>query len=167
MKPLEPPDSHHLSAAQGWLALNDVAEAVAELEKIRPELDSHPDVLETRWQICVKQEKWAECLELADLMLKTAPEHPASWISRAYSLRRIPGGGLKAAQKCLLKGYEKCPWEPVIAFNLACYACQLGEWEEARTWLKMARKVGSPEVIKRMALKDEDLQPLWTEIAAG
>ena len=34
MKPLEPPDSH-ISAAIGWLGLGNVAEAGAELEKMR------------------------------------------------------------------------------------------------------------------------------------
>ena len=36
MKSLGPPDSHHLSAAIGWLELGNVAEAGAELEKIAP-----------------------------------------------------------------------------------------------------------------------------------
>src|ERR1017187_3279090 len=48
MKPLEPPDSHHLSAAIGWLGLGNWREANEELEKITSELRGHPDVLEVR-----------------------------------------------------------------------------------------------------------------------
>ena len=49
--PLEPPDSIHLKAAEGWLELGNQPEANEELEKIAPELRVHPDVLEIRWQI--------------------------------------------------------------------------------------------------------------------
>jgi hypothetical protein len=46
MKPLQPPDSHHLSAAIGWIGLSHCQEANEELEKIVPGLRAHPDVLE-------------------------------------------------------------------------------------------------------------------------
>src|SRR5690349_10510510 len=49
--PLEPPDSHHLAAAQGWLELGNHAEANNELERISPTLRAHPDALEVSWQI--------------------------------------------------------------------------------------------------------------------
>jgi hypothetical protein len=48
MKPLEPPDSLHLQAAQGWLELGSHIEANEELEKIAPQLRAHPDVLKVR-----------------------------------------------------------------------------------------------------------------------
>ena len=38
MKPLEPPDSFHLLAAQGWLELGNHVEANEELDKITPQL---------------------------------------------------------------------------------------------------------------------------------
>jgi hypothetical protein len=49
----------------------------------------------------------------------------------------------------------------LIAYNLACYACQLGRAQESRTWLKRALELGKPEQINRMAAKDPDLQPLF------
>jgi hypothetical protein len=54
VKPLDPPDSLHLRAAQGWLELGDHLEANSELDKITAFLRSHPDVLELRWQIYAK-----------------------------------------------------------------------------------------------------------------
>jgi len=45
MKPLSPPDSHHLSAATGWLELGNWQEANEELEEITPELRPHPHAL--------------------------------------------------------------------------------------------------------------------------
>ena len=49
--PLQPPDSMHLTAAQGWLELGNHEEAFEELEKIDAPLRGHPDVLEVRWGI--------------------------------------------------------------------------------------------------------------------
>jgi hypothetical protein len=37
--------------------------------------------------------------------------------------------------------------------------------DTARTWLKRAMDVGDREAIKKMALADEDLKPLWPEIS--
>jgi hypothetical protein len=33
-----------------------------------------------------------------------------------------------------------------------------------RDWLKRAVETGGKDVIKKMALEDEDLKPLWAEI---
>jgi hypothetical protein len=64
----------------------------------------------------------------------------------------------------LLPAAAKFPEEPVIAFNLSCYACQLRELESARLWLQRAVKSGGKDAIKKMALADDDLEPLWPEI---
>lgn len=58
MTPLEPPDSHHLMAAKGWLELDNYLAANEELEKIAPGLKAHPLVLFTRCDIYVKAKKW-------------------------------------------------------------------------------------------------------------
>ncbi len=148
----------------GWLGLGLPPEADAEIEKIAPSRQSHPDVLEVRWQICAARKDWRACLDLADELRATATDRPASWINRAYSLRRVEGGGLPAAQECLRQALALFPVEPVIPFNLACYACQLGDLAEARKWLKRASRLESEMVIKKMALKDPDLEALWAEL---
>ena len=151
----------------GWLGLGSPAEADVEIEKIASSLRSHPDVLEVRWQICAARKDWRACLDLADELRSAAPDRPASWINRAYSLRRVEGGGLPAAQECLRQALALFPVEPVIPFNLACYACQLGDLDAARKWLKRAARLESETVIRKMALKDPDLEALWTELAAA
>ena len=132
---LEPADIHKLNAALGWLGLNSPADARAELDAITPAQSSHPAVLETRW------------------------------LHRAYALRRVSGGGLPQAWDALLPAAKKFPTEPVIAYNLACYACQLQQADRARTWLQCAIQSGNKNAIKKMALADDDLKPLWQEIA--
>ena len=164
MQRLEPPDSHHLRAALGWLGLGNRAEARAELEAISAANRQHPDVLEVRWTICAKEEKWDDALVAARDILSRTPEEPDGWLHYAYALRRAKKGGLKQAWGLLRPIAEKFPKEPVIAFNLACYACQLEEMDEARDWLQRACAIGGKKHIKQMALADADLKPLWNEI---
>jgi hypothetical protein len=52
----------------------------------------------------------------------------------------------------------------LIAYNLACYECQLGHLPQARDLLRTAFKLGNPAVLKVMSLQDPDLEPLRSEI---
>jgi tetratricopeptide (TPR) repeat protein len=164
MQPLEMPDSHYLLAALGWYELGNRAEARAELQQIRTEYHHHPDVLEMQWLLCAAEEDWKGGLEAARLIVETAPQRSSGWLHQAYALRRVAGGGLKEAMACLLPAAEKFPKEPIIPFNLSCYACQLGEMEQARVWLELAVQVGGKAKIIQLALADPDLAPLWEEI---
>jgi tetratricopeptide (TPR) repeat protein len=164
MQTLEPPDSHHLSAAIGWVELGNIAEATAELELLSPVARNHPDALEVWWVISAEEKDWTKGLTVANTLLEANPQDPTGWLHRAYALRRVKEGGLKAAWEALLPAFEKFPKESTIPYNLSCYACQMGQIEEARAWLKRAVKAGGIETIKRMALRDADLKPLWDEI---
>jgi len=168
VNPLEPPDSHYLRAAEGWLELGHPSEASQELRKINPELRGHPEVLEVRWQVCAQSEKWNPCAEIGKALVELAPDRVASWIYRAYGLRRATGGSLQVAWDALLPAVEKFPEDHVISFNLACYACQMGRLPEARIWLKraleIAEKDGKQNLVWLRALDDPDLEPLWEDI---
>ena len=164
MQLLGPPDTHFLSAAVGWCELGNVAEAKVELERIAPALGQHPDVLEVRWLILAQEKNWEEGLAVAEALVEVAPQRSAGWLHRAYALRRAKRGGLQAAWDVLLPAFERFPKEPIISYNLSCYACQLGRLDQARQWLQRAVKVAGKEKIKFMALNDDDLSPLWEEI---
>ena len=162
--PLEPPELHRLNAALGWLGLGNLAEAKTELASIDPSRQNDPDVLEVRWMVCAEEQRWAEGLDIARALLEAAPNRVSGWLHQAYALRRAPGGSVKAAWKALLPAFDKFPKEPTICYNLACYACQLDQLEAARVWFKRAVVIGGKDKIKRMALVDTDLEPLWDEI---
>jgi predicted Zn-dependent protease len=162
--PFEPPDSFYFSAAQGWLELGNCVEAAAELSHLRESLQPHPDVLELRWEIAARRNQWGEALVVARQLVGVAPERPSGWLHQSYALRRVPGEGLRRAWEALLPVAEKFPDEPIVAYNLSCYACQLGELEQARTWFKRALESGGRERIRLRALRDPDLEPLWQEI---
>jgi tetratricopeptide (TPR) repeat protein len=164
VQPIEPPDSHHLLAASGWLGLGCPEDALSELDHLSPGNRHHPDTLELRWLIHADLKDWTAALAAATELVETAPARPAGWLHRAYAMRRVSTGGLQQAWDLLLPAFEKFPGESVIPYNLACYACQLGQLEESRKWLKLAVRAGKREAVKSMALKDEDLRTLWDEI---
>jgi predicted Zn-dependent protease len=163
---LEPPDTHHLSAAIGWLELGLSAEARAELGQVTAAMQDHPDVLEARWLVAAEEKHWEEGLQVARTLLRAAPRRSSGWLHQAYALRRVAAGGVAKAWEALLPAAEKFPKEPVIPYNLSCYACQMQQLDAARLWLQRATAIGGKERIKRMALQDPDLEPLWPEISA-
>jgi tetratricopeptide (TPR) repeat protein len=164
MEKLEPPDTHYLSAAVGWLELGNWEEASAELDRLDAKRQGHPDVLEVRWLVFAAGARWEEGLRVARALLTSAPERSSGWLHQAYALRRIPDGSVKRAWDALLPAFDKFPRVAVISYNLSCYACQMQQLEAARVWLRRALVIGGKERYKRMALADQDLEPLWQEI---
>ena len=164
MKPLDPPDSHHLSAAMGWLGLGNVAEAGVEMENIAPQYRSHPHVLAVQFDIYAQAGKWNEATEIAGTLAQQEPQHPGTWISLAYATRRKNGGGIPQARAILIQAQRTFPEEQIIAYNLACYDCQLGNLDAAKAWLDKACTLGDAGKIKHMALQDMDLEPLWADL---
>jgi len=162
VKPMELPDTGHLNAAQGWLELGNHVEANAELEKIIPQLRAHPDVLQVRWAIYAAAEKWEPAVEVARTIAQLLPDSPFGWIHCAYSLHELKR--TEEARRVLLPVLDRFPTEYLMRYNLACYACQLGNLKEAWQWLEKAIDLSGKADVKQMALDDPDLQPLWNEI---
>jgi hypothetical protein len=129
--PLEPPDSHHLSAAEGWLELGNPAEAAVELAAIAPNSAVHPAVLELNWQIQARGGKWETCLELASRLVRLYPGLPTGWVHRSYTLHELKR--TVEARDQLLPAMARFPNEVVLAYNLACYECCLATcpWPDA------------------------------------
>jgi predicted Zn-dependent protease len=158
-------DQRHLAAAEGWLGLGNYLEANEELEQIAPELRAHPVVLVVRYEIYAASKKWGEASEIARALVDALPGRPEFWISLAYSTRRKPGGGIPQAKEVLTEARAKFPKEYLIAFNLACYECQLGDRKQAMILLEEAVDLAGNRDIRKMALDDTDLEPLWPNIA--
>jgi tetratricopeptide (TPR) repeat protein len=155
-------DQRHLIAAEGWLELGDAQEAAEELKQLSPENRDHPLVLGLRWQICAKAKQWDVALETASTLIQSAPEHPLGWVHRSYCLHELKR--TEEARDNLLRVVEKFPDDPIMRYNLACYECQLGRLDKAKSWLQKALERGDRQKIRSMALEDLDLQPLWKEI---
>lgn len=146
------------------MELGDLAEAKAELARLPESLQDHPQVLEVRWGICAVEKDWTGALGVARKFLRVAPESLIGWVHQAFAVRRAPGGGLQVAWDALFPAMEKFPEEPLVPYNLACYACQLQQLDVARIMFKRALSLGDKTQFKKMALNDPDLKPLWDEL---
>jgi len=89
ISPLQPPDSFHLEGAQGWLELGNPVESSEELEKVSPQMRTHPDVLKVRWEIYAAQKKWEAALDIATTLMELEPEKPLGWVHRSYCLHEL------------------------------------------------------------------------------
>jgi predicted Zn-dependent protease len=155
-------DVRHLEAAQGWLGLRNWREANAELANIPAALQSHPDVLQVRWAIHAAAKEWESAAAVAEAFREAKPDSPFGFVHLAYALHEMKR--TQEAQDVLLPVLDKFRDEFIIRYNLACYACQLGDAEGAWRWLEKSMALTHPDEVKRMALNDPDLEPLRTRI---
>jgi predicted Zn-dependent protease len=85
--------------------------------------------------------------EVARSMTMMLPDNSWGYIQLAYSLRELKQ--IKEAWEILIPIADKFPEDSTISYNLACYACQLGNRKEAFQWLgrrltfRVKRKSGS------------------------
>lgn len=149
----------HLRAAEGWLELGDWHSAKAELEHIQPLMRTHPDVLKMQIEVFSAAKRWNDVIEVARTLAKKLPDHAFGHLRLAYALHELKR--TQEAWHTLLPIADKFPDEWVIPYNLACYACQLGDLGEARKRLEQAFKVGDAKALKLEAAADPDLAPLW------
>jgi predicted Zn-dependent protease len=162
MNDLPHPNDRHLEAAEGWLGLGSWREASDELEQIQPEFRAHPSVLEMRYKIYAEAKRWDQAVEVAKAVRALLPNQPWGHFYTAFALHELKR--TQEAHATLKSAVEKFPEEQIMRYNLACYACQMGSLEEAMGWLQQAMTLDSKRDIRRLALEDPDLEPLWGQI---
>lgn len=151
-------------AADGWVDLGDAVEAARELSHLSLAGRRHPDALEVHWRVLAKLTDWPGALKVAMEMVTAAPERATAWIHRSYTLHELKRTA--DALDALLPAVDRFPDEPIIPYNLACYACQLGNVPMAKVWLRKAASLRGREAIRKMAKEDTDLSPLLEFLAA-
>ena len=156
---LGPPDTHYLIAAEGWMELGNLDEALFDLQRITEPSQGHFDVMQVRWHVHNKRREWQDCLHISRSMIEANPNLPQGWINHGNALFYLCR--YEEAFDLLAPVLQKFPKEEAIPYNLACYKCQSGELREAKEWLERAYAVGDSQRIRQMALTDPDLQPLW------
>lgn len=162
MSLLDYPARHHIKAANGWVDLACHEDALAELDALPAEERGHPEALDVEWKALAGLRDWGRALAVAERLLDRVPEEIAGWIHRSYCLHELDR--TREALDLLEPAYSRFPDDFVVPYNLACYACQLGDLVSAKAWLERALKRGDRRTVKRMALGDDDLAQLRGEI---
>ena len=162
MKLIEPPDRFHLLAALGWLELGNQAEAHNELAKVALELRNHPEVLKLRWRLCAKTRNLDTALEIAQVIFHRQPDISSA---RGQSLW-VPSTAASESDGSAVTMSPGFPLFFAIPYNMACYACQSGNLTEAWDWFQIAAEMVEATEVRKLALSDPDLQPLWPKIVS-
>ena len=160
--PLPPPDSFHLSSALGWLGLGNAVEAEAELNSMASRHFDRFDVLAVKWDVLAKLKRWPECLEIADRLVEQWPCEPTGWIDRSFALHELDRTRDAHDNLVSVAGRFEDVW--TIPYNLACYACRLGDRDQASEWLRKAFVIGDKSRLLQVALADPDLESMRPEI---
>lgn len=119
----------------------------------------HPDVLKIDWQICIRLKDWNAAKDVSGTLTGLIPFEADAWRLHANSF--YFAGEYQTAYdiaKPKLREFKR-DWQ--LHYDLACYCCYLAKMTEAERCLERAMELGDPKEVKRLALADHDLQPLW------
>jgi Flp pilus assembly protein TadD len=148
----------HLAYAHGYLALELPAEARAELTHLPVEAFATAPVLAVRLEIAMAESAWAEVIALAPDLVQHDSTQERPWTAWAYALRELQR--IPEAQETLLTAARLISHPTVLVdYNLACYACLLGELAEARRLL--AAVCARDKSWRAIARDDPDLAALY------
>src|ERR1035438_9905801 len=100
--------------------------------------------------------------EVARALTVMLQENSFGWIHWAYSLHELKR--TQEAWNVLIPMADKFPCEHTVSYNLACYACRLGNLKESLRWLEKAINLAGKKDIRARALDDPDLELLWNQI---
>lgn len=151
-----------LMAAEGYFDLGMWEEAEEELAGIGEVYLLTRDVLFLRAMIFQKRQMWEEMTGVGRKMVELYPQEDNGWVQWAYAVRRFRC--IEEAREILLEGEKVCGEAGIFHFNLACYACQLGEMEESKERLRQA--IAVEKAFRAMAEEDSDLVPLWEKFGS-
>jgi hypothetical protein len=153
-----------ISYALGYIELGLVNQASDELESIEGEDRLSIPVMLARIELYMEAKDWELLVAVAKGVAKADPKHERAWIGWAYGLRCLERVAEAKAVLLEADGHHGKA-SALLHYNLSCYECLLGDIEQAKTRLHQACKMGGKQ-FKTMALDDEDLKPMWEQIAA-
>lgn len=136
-------------------------DAKAELSLIEEDAAKSVEVLRAWVTLYHETKQWVDLIKVAESLAATEPEEEHGWISWAYALRELDR--VQEAQEVLLKAEvlhgESCA---VLHYNLACYACLLGDQREGKRRLDTAFKLDAE--FRDTAGDDPDLEAMRGEL---
>ena len=146
-----------LRAADGYLYLGLVEEALRELDAIHGDEQSAAAVLLARIRVLLHMKEWRAAEALSGTGARLHPDEGEFTVQRAFALHQMDKG--QAAAAALLAAPEWIRRTGILHYNLACYQARLGDLSQARECIDAAIQMNAG--IKKNARLDPDLQALW------
>ena len=143
-----------LLAAQGYLELGMVEEALSELASVPAGENTDADLIELRLHILMHGKRWDEALVAAEELLRISPQAVPGYIHGAFALHEL--GRTAEARDLLLKGPPLLRQNPTFHYNIGCYEAVLGNRESALQSLR--KSFALDETYRDFAQRDPDLE---------
>jgi tetratricopeptide (TPR) repeat protein len=145
-----------LLAAQGYVELDMLDEALHELDGI-PEADQdREEVLQMRLFVLMRARRWHDALELCARLRRQNPDCTTGYIHGAFCLHEL--GRTLEAKQLLLTGPPCLLREPTYHYNLGCYDAVLGNLDEASQHLETSFQMDKK--FREIAKYDPDLKAI-------
>jgi tetratricopeptide (TPR) repeat protein len=143
-----------LLAAQGYLELGMVEEALSEIASVPAGENTDADLTELRLHILMHGKRWDEALVAAEELLRISPQAVPGYIHGAFALHEL--GRTAQARDLLLKGPPLLRQNPTFHYNIGCYEAVLGNRESALQSLR--ESFALDETYRDFAQRDPDLE---------
>lgn len=158
------PTRRRLEYASGYLGLGMLAAAEKELDLIEGEAAESRAVLRLRVELYHETKHWKRLAKAGAALARVAADDEQGWISWAYALREL--NRVDEAQDVLRRAEPRHgKASAVLHYNLACYACLLGDRDEAKRRLALACEMDAE--FRESAREDPDLEAMRDELDLG
>lgn len=141
---------HHILAVAGWIGLDRIQEAAAELARIPQSVMDTPRFLHLKWLVEHRLGKHSESLVTADRLMELAPEDSDGYIAAAISLQRLSRSDEAVA--CLEVAQTLCPERPLVDLHLASAYLSLGLTDDYQRELANFDQKTRPGAVACMAV---------------
>lgn len=134
-------------------------EAGIKIERISPDMRTHPDVLKLRYEIFRHEHRWHAAFDTAVAYSKKRPDDVEGWIGQAICLHEMKLS--QRALNTLLHIVDRFPTSEEIPFYISSFTCELGRLEQAKRWLFKALELcKNRQRLIAKAMNEADLEPL-------
>ena len=155
--PHGPETARALQAADGYVYLGLLDEALAELAGISEVEQQDVAVLLARIRLLLHKRDWVAAEKLSRRSMAAHPNEGEFTVQRAFALHQMRRAERAAA--VLLEAPHWLRRTGILHYNLACYEARLGDLTAARQCIDAAIQINAS--IKKNARLDPDLKALW------
>lgn len=149
-------DFKRAECAVGYANLGMVNDALDELDHLSPSMAADGGVMEFKLRLLERVQRWTDAAALAAKLAASHPNEARWFVAWAFAKRR--SDSLETASKILSEAASLHPKDPLIQFNLGCYAAQRGDLTTAQSHVRRAIELDHD--LEKLAHEDPDLEPL-------
>jgi len=154
----DPQNQMKIRAAQGYLEIGLLEDALRELESLPENEQMSNESLSVYVEIFRETGEWERMEKTAQLLCETDKQNVKSWLDCAFARYHLDS--VEGARATLLAATERFPNEALVHFQLACCECQLGNIADAMKHLNQSKELCP--LCRVLALTDEgDLDLIW------